>query len=137
MFPGKFIRPNTPDADQAAEISSLRKRLAAAEAKVGSSFGKEVTEQFPDAGNEDLRVFKDGKVFTVVAVADPTTALNKDPLKSKVKTNAWLGDYLDGDDDDDDDEDDDGDDDNQDDGIVGGSDDPNVVDGDGDDQEGR
>lgn len=64
------------------------------EEEVGSDFGKDVTENFEQAGKSDLKVFKRGtgkkQVFTVTDADDPTVAVNGTELKTVKDVDSFL-----------------------------------------------
>lgn len=50
-------------------------------------FGDDVTDQFPKAGEKNLKVFKEGKSFTVVS---DNAKVNEEDLTSKKKVNEFI-----------------------------------------------
>lgn len=101
MFPNKFDLVEVgPDKKVASPTSSVDEKVGSEppqkETKKPSPFGRDVTDKYPTAGKDDLRVFQDGDAFTVVEADDPEKALNASPLKKDGKggVEAFVKKYL-------------------------------------------
>jgi hypothetical protein len=91
MFPNKFDRVEVGPDKTASPTSSVGGKADSGppqketKAPSPSPFGVDVTDKYPSAGKDDLRVFQDGDAFTVVEADDPENALNANPLKKDGK----------------------------------------------------
>ncbi len=98
MFAGKFERVQVGDVKDAdpdpEEDPTLPPPPPPSTEPVENPLGKDRTEKFPKAAEEDFMVFyKRGKGFSVVEADEPTVPLNEDPLK-KDEVADFIDEYL-------------------------------------------
>lgn len=87
MFVNKF------DKVDIETVSSIKKKTAKKKTtkkpakkepeEVINPLGRDVTEQFPKAEEEDLKVFQTGDAFSVVETDEPDKPVHDKPLKKK------------------------------------------------------
>jgi len=106
-FPGKFERVKAfdPAAEAAAQTEEeeveeapqpsapSNKKPAKKTTKPKKSVGKDVTEKFPEAKEEDFKVFLKGSAYVVTEADDPSVPLNKKLLKKK-EVMSFIKEYL-------------------------------------------
>jgi hypothetical protein len=106
MFPEKFERvkgfddadtPEKTDVSEAAEAGAADIAPPAPtpvpEAPVESPLGKDRTDKFSHAKENDFKVFSDGGAFYVTDVDDIEKALNDKPLKRQ-QVDSFVDEYL-------------------------------------------
>lgn len=74
---------NTPGKDAGFEAEQQQKGQTAETKDEPESLGVDVTDDFPKAGEADLKVFQDGTDYYVTEPQTPDKPMNKEPLKRK------------------------------------------------------
>jgi len=96
MFPGKFEEVKIPESQAKKEKtedtkSKPKKKIVKKKKK---SLGRDVTEKFEVAEEEDFKVFyATGRGYFVAEAEDPTTSLNEKGLK-KASVEKYIKKYL-------------------------------------------
>jgi len=98
LFPGKFERvevfPNKPEPTPEPEPEEQEEKEEDTPAKEERHpLGRDVTDSFPEAKEEDLKVFADGGAYSVVEPDEDNKPLNEKPLKKR-SVSTFIKKYL-------------------------------------------